>query len=156
MKKCTLLLIILLATSCTINVYRKPENPPPPVPERPRITQSRQNTGDNTSSRGSGETVVREKKKENSTPVKPPVRNTRKEPIPPEYVDFWVVVRRGAVVEHRCVPDDYPGRIIKRYHRRESGSIVVYMESTYDSSVRWKMTLPRENGEYYVRAYLLQ
>lgn len=76
-------------------------------------------------------------------------------PSPPDTLDFWLYIEDGKVVRNRVKDFDYPGALRVQSYRRVKGHTVVTLVSSFNSKVKWKMTLPREDGIYRVKAVLI-
>jgi hypothetical protein len=76
-------------------------------------------------------------------------------PTPPDYINFWLYILNGTLHGHRYASINYPGKIRVESYRREGGLVVVTLASTFDPKVKWKLVLPREDGEHNVKAILV-
>lgn len=80
---------------------------------------------------------------------------TLQPPTPPDYIDFWLYIRNGTLRANRYSPINYPGKIRVESYRREGGLVVVTLASTFNPKVKWKLVLPRADGEHNVKAILV-
>jgi len=74
---------------------------------------------------------------------------------PANVLKVWLYIYRGKIYDHRLSPIKYPpGRIREISAQKMSSGWVVTFASEYDPSIRWKMLLPTDDGEYTCQAYL--
>jgi hypothetical protein len=138
-KKLIVILVLLSLTSCATRVVTIREPVYIPVPS-------------------GGETVRRK------DPQPPKVNDTNESTNskyqtnsePPFVLKIWLYIHHGRVYQHRLYPISYPGRIRKFGDQKTNEGYVETFISEYNPEVKWRMLLPRNDGEYNCNAYLVR